>query len=133
MTAKDWKNRDYFPTFFGFFRISPMERVIHSIAIFFIGAFITSFKNMDLYYTMLEKTKHDPISNWYIVPFVLLSFWLIKPLVTPKFITNMRVIVPSKFPWKYFLIDTIWDLAIILLMDITYYTLSLIFMVYIWA
>lgn len=134
----NWKNKQEFPPFLGFFYLSPLERLVHSIIILLLGAFVASYKYSYLYNSFITDAKpSEGISSWYVTPFVLISFWLIMRMIRPKFITKYyptiedRILHNSNF-WKYFLIETIWDLAVLMVVHFSYIFFVVLFIMNIW-
>ena len=134
MTSENWHDRNHFPPFLGLFKLSPIERVWNSISIFFLGVIITSFKNMEMYNAIINHQKQEPISAWYTVPFVLMSFWLLSPLFKSKRLNKIKeeIRITRKFPWKWFLLETLFDICTILIINLIYNILIVVFIMNIW-
>jgi hypothetical protein len=134
MTSQDWKNKNYFPPFLGKFNLSPTERLFNAMLIFLLGVFIASFKNAGLYFAIVNEQKQEPISSWYVVPFILISFWLMAPMWDLEYLKKLKenYKVDGKFPTKWFILDTIWDLMILMVMNLVYTLLIIIFIMNIW-
>lgn len=135
MLSKNWDNRYYYPPFMGLFDLSPRERVFHSIAIFLLGALITSYKNLYIFEQILRKEPNpEKISSWYTLPFVFLSFFLIQRIIELKPLIKLKEIEISKggFPWRYFILDTIYDLTIMVILQIIYLFSVALFVTNIW-
>lgn len=135
MLSKNWSNPNYYPPFMGLFNLSPRDRIIHAIVIFFIGAFITSYKNLYVFEQIKNNVpNHDKISSWYILPFVFLSFFLIQRIIELKPLTRLkdREMVNGGFPWRYFILDLIYDITILFFLQIIYFFFVALFVVNIW-
>ena len=134
MTKQDWRNRTYFPPFLGLFHLSPFERVFNSILIFLLGAFMASYKYAYIYTEIINNRKPEPMSAWYSVPFVLTSFWLISRMLRIKRLESIKEkeMAEGKFPIKWFLLDSVWDIVIILIMNLIYTIIMTTFIINIW-
>lgn len=134
MTSKDWRNRSYFPPFLGLFHLSPLERVFNSISIFLLGAFVASYKYAYFYTEIINNRKPEPMSAWYSVPFVLTSFWLISRLLRIKRLEDIKgkELMSGKFPIKWFLLDSLWDVCVILFINLIYTILMTVLIINVW-
>ena len=135
MDSNYWKNREQFPKFLGFY-LSPLERVIHSIVIFILGSFIASYKNMDVYNQSVDNMSH-PISNWYILPFVYLSYFMVWRVITPKFINKLTIKARESKKFSDFIlpitIQFFYYFTIFILVEILYVLLMVFFMSHLWC
>lgn len=135
MLSKNWSNPTYYPPFMGIFNLSPRDRIIHAVAIFIFGSFITSYKTLYIFEQIKnEELNHDKISSWYILPFVFLSFFLIQRIIALKPLERLKEKEMSNggFPWKYFILGTIYDISVFLLIKTVYLIFVIIFAMNIW-
>lgn len=136
MDSNYWKNREQHPKFLGFY-LSPIEKVIHSITILFLGAFIASYKNVDIFHQVINEGQNYKISNWYILPFVYFSYFMIWRVVTPKFISKLSDKVKEgnlsfiNVTGIIFL-QMAYYMGIFILIEILYVMLMWYFMVHLW-
>lgn len=135
MLSKNWRNTRYYPPFMGVFYLSPLDRVVHGIVSFLLGAFITSYKNL---YIFEQLVSHDPnpdkISNWFIIPFCFLTYALIHKLIELKPLVRLKEkeIAKGSFPWKYFILDSIYGISILLILQVVYLIFVILFAMTIW-
>jgi len=135
MLSKNWSNPNYYPSFMGLFNLSPRDRIIHAIVIFLIGAFVTSYKSLYIFEQIKnDQVPNDKISSWYILPFVFLSFFLIQRIIELKPLTRLRdrEMANGSFPWRYFILDIIYDITVLFFLQIVYLFFMVLFVVNIW-
>lgn len=111
----NWKNKTEFGPLFGMYWLSPLERLFHSTLMFSLGAFICSYFYKDI------LTTQEKISGWLIYPFVLLTYWLISPMIRLKFFE------------RNFLLDLLYGILVLSVMQVLYIILTTIFIVFIWG
>jgi hypothetical protein len=105
----------------GFFYLSKAERIVFAIITFFLGGLICSYKNQDIYSLLLEGKEHDTISGWFTIPFLLISWILLDPVLEPKWVTRMKIKVSNtKSQIKVFVVDMLIGLGFIILLQIIY-------------
>lgn len=134
MLSENWGNPTYYPPFMGLFNLSPRERVVHSIIMFFIGVIITAYKNLYIFEQVLRNQPNEKISSWYILPWVFISFFLVQRIITPKILTKFKESEVSKgsFPWKSLLLETVYDITILFVLQILYLLLVILLATNIW-
>ena len=109
----------YYEPILGLFNLSGIERIINVFVILSIGAFVGA-NNVDL----LNKVNPiEQIGIWYIVPFLVLSYIIMEPMInlTPK---------TEKKSFSYFVINVLSILVTMLVFEFIYKLLLIVFLDY---
>jgi len=117
----------------GLFYLSKIERIVFSIITVFMGGLICSYKNQDIYNLILEGKEHDKVSGWFFMPFLLICWVLLDPILEPKWVTKMKIRLNStKSIIKVFIIDFCLGFLYIILLQIIYSIFTLFLFLMMW-